>query len=157
MTNIFNYIDRPSPIHRLTGATKLVCLLLWSFAAMATYDTRLLVFLALLSLLLFILLLLALVSAAVEYEIKRTALAGLLFLRTARDYRFYDLFFRYLSKSTCPRDHGAFADVPVLSFFRQRRIGIVPGKLTHNNIRLIFRHYFQKRFDHVLAKSIVRV
>ena len=53
MTNIFNYIDRPSPIHRLTGATKLVCLLLWSFAAMATYDTRLLVFLALLSLLLF--------------------------------------------------------------------------------------------------------
>ena len=53
MTNLFNYIDRPSPIHRLTGATKLVCLLLWSFAAMATYDTRLLAFLALLSLLLF--------------------------------------------------------------------------------------------------------
>ena len=53
MTNIFNYIDRPSPIHRLTGATKLVCLLLWSFAAMATYDTRLLAFLALLSLVLF--------------------------------------------------------------------------------------------------------
>ena len=42
MTNIFNYIDRSSPIHRLTGATKLVCLLLWSFAAMATYDTRML-------------------------------------------------------------------------------------------------------------------
>ena len=53
MTNLFNYIDRPSPIHRLTGATKLVCLLLWSFAAMATYDTRLLLFLALLSLVLF--------------------------------------------------------------------------------------------------------
>ena len=53
MTNIFNYIDRPSPIHQLTGATKLVCLLLWSFAAMATYDTRLLVVLALLSVLLF--------------------------------------------------------------------------------------------------------
>ncbi len=53
MRNIFNYIDRPSPIHRLTGATKLVCLLLWSFAAMATYDTRLLAFLALLSVLLF--------------------------------------------------------------------------------------------------------
>ena len=53
MTNILNYIDRPSPMHRLTGATKLVCLLLWSFAAMATYDTRLLVSLALLSLVLF--------------------------------------------------------------------------------------------------------
>ena len=53
MTNIFNYIDRPSPIHRLTGATKLVCLLLWSFASMSTYDTRLLVLLVILSLVLF--------------------------------------------------------------------------------------------------------
>ncbi len=53
MTNLLNYIDRSSPIHRLTGATKLVCLLLWSFAAMATYDTRLLALLALLSLILF--------------------------------------------------------------------------------------------------------
>ncbi len=53
MTNLFNYIDRPSPIHRLTGATKLVCVLLWSFAAMSTYDTRLLVFLTVLSLILF--------------------------------------------------------------------------------------------------------
>ena len=53
MTNIFNYVDRPSPIHRLTGATKLVCLLLWTFAAMSTYDTRLLVFMAVLSLVLF--------------------------------------------------------------------------------------------------------
>ena len=53
MTNIFNYIDRPSPIHRLTGATKLVCLLLWSFAAMLTYDTRLLILLPLFSFALF--------------------------------------------------------------------------------------------------------
>lgn len=50
MTNIFNYIHRDSPVHRLTGATKLVCLLLWSAAAMSTYDTR---FLAALSLLAF--------------------------------------------------------------------------------------------------------
>lgn len=53
MVNLFNYIDRSSPIHRLTGATKLICLLLWSFAAMATYDTRLLLILSLLSILLF--------------------------------------------------------------------------------------------------------
>ena len=53
MRNIFNYIDRASPIHRLTGATKLVCLLLWSFAAMMTYDTRLLAVLPVLSFLLF--------------------------------------------------------------------------------------------------------
>lgn len=49
MTNLFNYIDRPSPIHKLTGATKFVCLLLWSFAAMSTYDTRMLVALSALS------------------------------------------------------------------------------------------------------------
>lgn len=42
MTNIFNYIDRKSPIHALTGAAKLTCLLLWSLAAMTTFDTRLL-------------------------------------------------------------------------------------------------------------------
>lgn len=53
MINIFNYIDRPSPIHRLTGATKLVCLLLWSFAAMLTYDTRILTALPILSFLMF--------------------------------------------------------------------------------------------------------
>lgn len=53
MTNLFNYIDRPSPIHRLTGATKFLCLLLWSFAAMSTYDTRFLAALAVLSLVLF--------------------------------------------------------------------------------------------------------
>ena len=53
MRNLFNYIDRPSPIHRLTGATKLICLLLWSFAAMSTYDTRFLLVLSLLSIFLF--------------------------------------------------------------------------------------------------------
>ena len=54
MRNIFNYIDRPSPIHDLTGATKLVCLLLWSFAAMMTYDTRFLAVLPVLSFALFV-------------------------------------------------------------------------------------------------------
>lgn len=54
MHNLFNYIDRPSPIHRLTGATKFVCLMLWSFAAMSTYDTRMLSFLAVMSFMLFI-------------------------------------------------------------------------------------------------------
>lgn len=53
MTNIFNYIDRPSPIHRLTGATKLLCALLWSLAAMLTYDTRMLIVLPVLSFILF--------------------------------------------------------------------------------------------------------
>lgn len=51
--NLFNYIDRPSPIHNLTGATKFIGLLLWSFAAMSTYDTR---FLAILGVASFVLL-----------------------------------------------------------------------------------------------------
>ena len=49
MNNLFNYIDKESPVHRLTGATKFVCLLLWNFAAMYTYDTRYLVLMAILS------------------------------------------------------------------------------------------------------------
>ena len=53
MTNIFNYIDRNSPIHRLTGAAKLMFLLLWSLGAMSSYDTRLLAVLTVLALLLF--------------------------------------------------------------------------------------------------------
>lgn len=53
MINIFNYIDRESPIHKLTGATKLVCLILLTLAAMTTYDTRLLIALPLVSIALF--------------------------------------------------------------------------------------------------------
>ena len=53
MINIFNYIDRSSPIHRLTGATKLVCLLLWSLASMVTYDTRILALMPVAALILF--------------------------------------------------------------------------------------------------------
>lgn len=53
MVNLFNYIDRQSPIHSLTGATKFVCLMLWSFAAMSTYDTRMLVGMSVAGLILF--------------------------------------------------------------------------------------------------------
>lgn len=42
MTNLFNYIPRSSPIHRMTGASKLVCLLLWTLAAMSSFYTPLL-------------------------------------------------------------------------------------------------------------------
>lgn len=39
---MLGYIQKDSPIHRLTGATKLICLLLYSLAVMLTYDTRVL-------------------------------------------------------------------------------------------------------------------
>lgn len=53
MTNLFNYIDRPSVIHRLTGATKLVCLILWTVAAMTSFYTPLLIAMTIAALVLF--------------------------------------------------------------------------------------------------------
>ena len=53
MINLFNYIERDSFVHRLSGATKLMCLILLTFAAMTTFDTRFLIFLTVLSVVLF--------------------------------------------------------------------------------------------------------
>ena len=53
MINLFNYIDRPSPIHRLTGACKLVCLVAWTLAAMTSFYTPLLILMTVASFLLF--------------------------------------------------------------------------------------------------------
>jgi energy-coupling factor transport system permease protein len=50
---MLSYIDKRSPIHQLTGATKLLCFIMWSFAAMLTYDTRVLVGLLIFSLVVF--------------------------------------------------------------------------------------------------------
>ena len=41
-TEMLSYIKKDSSIHKLTGATKLICFLLWAIAAMITYDTRIL-------------------------------------------------------------------------------------------------------------------
>ena len=42
-TEMLSYIKKDSPIHKLTGATKLICFFLWTIAAMITYDTRVLI------------------------------------------------------------------------------------------------------------------
>ncbi|MEG0267880.1 MAG: energy-coupling factor transporter transmembrane component T [Carnobacterium sp.] len=47
------YIDRRSPVHALSGATKLIVFLLFSTAAMLTYDTRVLFSLLIISLVVF--------------------------------------------------------------------------------------------------------
>ncbi|MDE6320333.1 MAG: energy-coupling factor transporter transmembrane protein EcfT, partial [Lachnospiraceae bacterium] len=39
---ILNYIKRPSPVHALTGTTKLIFFLAWSISSMVTFDTRIL-------------------------------------------------------------------------------------------------------------------
>lgn len=51
---MLSYIDRKSPIHQLTGVTKLICFIKWSSAAMLTYDTRILAFLFVFSIVIFI-------------------------------------------------------------------------------------------------------
>lgn len=53
MSGIFNYINHKSPIHSLTGASKLIVLILWSLSAMTTFDTRLLIVLPVISIILF--------------------------------------------------------------------------------------------------------
>ena len=52
-STMLGYVKVNSPIHSLTGATKLICLILYSFAAMLTYDTRVLLGLLVFSLICF--------------------------------------------------------------------------------------------------------
>lgn len=43
MSATLSYIKKNSPVHALTGSTKFLFFLIWSIAAMITYDTRVLV------------------------------------------------------------------------------------------------------------------
>lgn len=54
MINLFHYVDRRSPIHSLTGASKLIGLLLFSISSMTTFQTPFLLAVAVISLLLFL-------------------------------------------------------------------------------------------------------
>lgn len=42
MTTTLSFIQKDSVVHKMTGTTKLIFFLLWSIAAMITYDTRVL-------------------------------------------------------------------------------------------------------------------
>jgi energy-coupling factor transport system permease protein len=53
MIKLFNYIERKSPIHKLTGAAKLAGMLCWVLAAMITFDTRYLIALTIAAIILF--------------------------------------------------------------------------------------------------------
>ncbi|MDR2193611.1 MAG: energy-coupling factor transporter transmembrane protein EcfT [Treponema sp.] len=48
------YLERQSPIHRLSGATKLIVFLLWSIVVMVGYDTRIMLGLSAVGVILFI-------------------------------------------------------------------------------------------------------
>ncbi|WP_208585708.1 energy-coupling factor transporter transmembrane component T family protein [Gracilibacillus suaedae] len=51
--NILGYMERTSPIHKLSGITKLIVFIIWSSIAMLTYDTRVLLVLLIASLVIF--------------------------------------------------------------------------------------------------------
>jgi len=53
MTKLLNYIDRNSCIHRLNGASKLFCLLMWICSTMMTFHTPFLMAVAVLGIVLF--------------------------------------------------------------------------------------------------------
>ena len=50
---VLSYIKRKSPVHELTGTTKLIFFIAWSVASMVTYDTRVLLCLLLISAVIF--------------------------------------------------------------------------------------------------------
>lgn len=53
MSKILAYEEKDTWIHRLSGVTKLIFFLLWCFTSMITYDTRVLVVMVVLSLVIF--------------------------------------------------------------------------------------------------------
>ena len=53
MSTMIGYSDIDSPIHRLTGASKLIALTIWAVASMVTYDTRVLLGMFVISIIVF--------------------------------------------------------------------------------------------------------
>lgn len=53
MSTMIGYSDVDSPIHKLTGASKLIALIIWAVASMITYDTRVLLGMFVISIIVF--------------------------------------------------------------------------------------------------------
>ena len=53
MAKILSYEEKDTWIHKLSGVTKLIFFLLWCLTSMLTYDTRVLLFMVALSLVIF--------------------------------------------------------------------------------------------------------
>lgn len=53
MSTMVGYSDIDSPIHKLTGASKLIALIIWAVASMITYDTRVLLGMFVISIIVF--------------------------------------------------------------------------------------------------------
>ena len=53
MSTMIGYSDIDSPIHKLTGASKLIAFLIWTIASMITYDTSVLLGMFVISIIVF--------------------------------------------------------------------------------------------------------
>lgn len=53
MSKMLEYSNIDSPIHKLTGAAKLIAFIIWAVASMITYDTRVLILMFILSIVVF--------------------------------------------------------------------------------------------------------
>lgn len=53
MSTMIGYSDIDSPIHKLTGAAKLIAFIIWAIASMLTYDTRVLIGMFIFSIIIF--------------------------------------------------------------------------------------------------------
>ena len=53
MSTMIGYSDIDSPMHKLTGASKLIALIIWAVASMITYDTRVLLGMFVISIIVF--------------------------------------------------------------------------------------------------------
>ncbi|MFX3618977.1 MAG: energy-coupling factor transporter transmembrane protein EcfT [Sporolactobacillus sp.] len=79
---MLSYIDRPSPIQKMTGASKLLCLILWSVTGMTTYDTRILLVMLIIGAIVFRL-------SKVKFREISFALAFILFFLVMNDLAIY--------------------------------------------------------------------
>ena len=53
MSKILAYEEKDTWIHQLSGVTKLIFFLLWCLTSMLTYDTRILIFMVFLNMIIF--------------------------------------------------------------------------------------------------------
>ena len=76
MTKLLSYTDKGTWIHRLSGSTKLIFFLLWCVTSAMTYDTRILLIMIAVTVILF---------ALSKTEWRQISLPGMLDLRIKDD------------------------------------------------------------------------
>lgn len=81
-SNILSYIERDSPVHRLSGVTKMIVFLLWTIVCMVSYDTRVLLVVLILAITVFYI-------AKIKFSEVRTVLLFIGFFLLLNDVAIY--------------------------------------------------------------------